>query len=776
MEVNAKTYHVIGKNLPRVDAVDKVTGRAEYLPDLIRPHMLYGHILRSTIPHGRIVNIDTSRAEQLPGVKAVIIAQDIPDTLFGFQMGMANKSPLARNKVRYVGDEIAAVAATSEEVAQEACALIECEIQPLPAIFDLEKALLPGAPVIHEGSPNNISGEVHKVFGDVDRGFAESDHVFEATYRTTAVPHCCMETRGALAEIDLQGRLTLWTTTQFPHVLKEIMISTLAMPGKNIRILKASMGGGFGARQSMDAIDPIAVHLARKSGHPVRIIKSRQEEFISGRLRYPMIITAKTGVSREGKLLAKQVNIITDGGAYNDQGLAVTTSAGSKITGIYRVANIRIDGKVVFTNKVWGGAFRGYGNPQVTFALETQMDEIAKTLGMDPLELRLKNANQPGDVSVAGAKFVSCGFEECLRKSTQASNWKQKRNHKAAGDGARKRGIGMAACIHTGGGGVSAHAGNFSSAVIKVEGDGSVDLMTGVPDIGQGSDTVLAQIAAEQLGVNLDDMRVHSADTALTPSTQGVRGSRETFMAGNAAKLAAAKAKAELLRRASLMLEISQEELDSAEGKIYVKTDPKRCITVAEAASKPMFERASSFPMGVPIVAAAVYTDPVSQLSDKTTGYGNICPTWTWAVQVVEVEVDKETGQVIVLKVVAANDVGKAINPMAVEGQIEGSVVQGMGMALTEQLIWDKDRGVVLNPNFADDKLPTTMDTPEIQTILVETNDPLGPFGAKGIGEIALVATPAAIANAIYDAIGVHIKELPITPEKVLIALREKGK
>jgi CO/xanthine dehydrogenase Mo-binding subunit len=470
------------------------------------------------------------------------------------------------------------------------------------------------------------------------------------------------------------------------------------------------------------------------------------------------------------------VDILTDGGAYNDQGLAVTTSAGSKITGIYRVPNIRIDGRVVFTNKVWGGAFRGYGNPQVTFALETQMDEIAEALGMDPLDLRLKNANRPGEVSVAGARFPSCGFRECLTQSAEKSRWKDKRKTAKRGAGVKVRGIGMAACIHTGGGGVSAHAGNFSSAFLKVEGDGSVDLLTGVPDIGQGSDTVLAQIAAEELGVRLDEVRVHSADTALTPSTQGVRGSRETFMAGNAAKLAAAKAKAELLKRAGAMLKVSPEELEAAAGVIYLKSDPKRTVSVAKAASQPMFERASSFPMGVPVVAAATYTDPVSQISDKATGYGNICPTWTWGVQVIEVEVDTETGQVSVLKVVAANDVGRAINPMAAEGQIEGAVVQGMGMALTEQLIWDKERGVVLNPTLADDKLPTTMDVPHIETILVESHDPLGPFGAKGIGEIGLVPTPAAIANAIYHAAGVRIRELPMTPEKILNALREKGR
>jgi CO/xanthine dehydrogenase Mo-binding subunit len=390
---------------------------------------------------------------------------------------------------------------------------------------------------------------------------------------------------------------------------------------------------------------------------------------------------------------------------------------------------------------------------------------MAEELGIDPLEMRLLNANQPGDVTVSGTSLTSCGFSECLNRATGAAGWKEKRGK------IKPRGIGMAGFIHTGGGGISAHGGNFSSAFLKVEYDGSVDLMTGVPDVGQGSDTVLAQIAAEELGVRFEDVRVHAGDTAITPSTQGVRGSRETFVAGNAVKLAAAQAKGQLLERAASLMGVPKEELDAAEGKIFVKSSPDRAITVGDAASKPMFDRSSSFPMGVPIVASACYTDPVSELADKTTGYGNICPTWVFGAQVAEVEVDTETGQVTVLRVVAAHDVGKAINPMAIEGQLEGSIAQGVGMALTEKMIWEK--GTVLNQQFADYKLPTPQDVPRVETILVETDDPNGPFGAKGVGEAGLVPTAAAIANAVYDAVGVRFRELPITPEKILRALKK---
>lgn len=763
-----KKFSVIGNRMPRIDAIDQVTGRAQFIPDLMRHNMLHGAIVRSPIPHGRILQVDTTKSKRVPGVKAVITANDIPNTRFGFQMGEANKRPLTGDKVRYIGDELAAVAAETEEAAQEACSLIQVELEPLPALFDPESALQPGAPLIHIDKPGNISGEVHRIFGDVGEGFLKSDHIFEATYRTTGVAHCCMETRGALAEFDNQGRLTLWSTTQFPHVLREIMSCVLQLPIGKIRVCKAHIGGGFGSRQSMDPVDPICAFLAQKSGRPVKLIKTRSEEFVSDRIRYPMVITVKTGVTSDGVIMARQVNILTDGGAYNDQGLAVTASAASRCVNLYRVPYVKFDGKVVFTNKVFGGAFRGYGGPQIIFGIESQMDEIAEELGIDPLKLRLLNANQKGDVTVGGARFASCGFAECLNQSAAVAGWKEKRGK------LKPRGIGMASFIHTGAGSINAHGGSFSAAFVKVEYDGSVDLMTGVPDIGQGSDTALAQIAAEELGVRFEDVRVHAGDTAITPSTQGVRGSRETFVAGNAVKLAAQQVKLQLLERAASLLAIGKEGLDIADGKIYVKSNPEQFVTVAQAAGKPMFDRSSAFPLGVPVLASACYMDPVSELPDKATGYGNPSPAWVFGTQVAEVEVDVKTGIVSVLRVVAAHDVGRAINPMAIEGQLEGSIAQGVGMALTERVIWES--GAVLNQQLADYKLPTTLDVPQITSILVETDDPYGPFGAKGVGEAGLVPTAAAIANAIYDAIGVRIRELPITPEKVLTAMKKIGK
>lgn len=761
-----KEFHTIGKRTPRIDAIDQVTGRAPFLPDLRPPNMLYGAILRSQIAHGRIHNIDTQAAEQVPGVKAIITSADSSNTCVGFYMAVANKECLISDKVRYIGDDIAAVAAESEEAAQEACSRIKVDLEPLPAVFDPQEALKPGAPLIHEDSPGNIAGEIHKEFGEVDAGFAKADRVFEAIYQTNAVAHCCLETRGTLAEVDAHGRLTIWTTTQIPHVLREMLSAVLELPVGNIRVRKAHVGGGFGSRQSSDSIDPICAILALKSGRPVRLIKNRIEEFTTDRMRYPMTMTLRTGVKSNGRITACHADILTDAGAYQDQGMAITGHALSRIDHCYRIPCAKMDAKVVFTNKVYGGAFRGYGNPQITFAIESQMDEIAAALGIDPLELRIMNACHEGFVSVSGTKISSCGLTESLERSASEAGWNAKRGK------SNKRGIGMACFVHSGGGGAWAHGANFSSAVLKVEYDGSVDLITGVPDVGQGSMTTLAMIAAEVIGIDVKEVRVHSGDTGIAPVALGARGSRETFLGGNAVKLAAQDAKCELLSRAALMLEVPAEKLDSGGGKFFIKSQPERSVTIAQAAAKATHDKASAFPMGVPVVASACYIDTVSEVADLTSGYGNPCPTYCFGTQVAEVEVDTDSGQVTVIRVVAAHDVGKAINPMAIEGQLEGSVAQGVGFALTEQVIWED--GVVKNPKLTAYNLPTTMDVPDVTSIIIETHEAEGPFGAKGIGEAGLIPTAGAIVNAIYDAIGVRIRELPVTPEKILTALEKK--
>jgi 4-hydroxybenzoyl-CoA reductase alpha subunit len=751
-------YQVIGKSSPRIDGKAKATGRATYLADLQLPRMLYGKVLRSPIPHGQILHIDTTKAEKIRGVKAIITGKQVPKIPFGFSHYRPNKLSLEDKKVRYIGDEVAALAAVDEDIAEEAIGMIKVDYKELPALFGPEEAMEPGAVKIHEDVEQNIAGRVYREFGNIDEGLRISDLVFEDTYETQGVAHCCMETRGALAYFDGSGKLTLFSTTQFPHVLQDLLSKALNFPHGKIRVIKTFIGGAFGSRMSMDPIDVIAPLLAQKALSPVKITNSRQEEFSASRFRYPMKVYLKTGVKKDGILIARYGRVITDNGAYSNQGVTVTESACGKFIALYPAPHIKVEALIAYTNKSWGAAFRGYGGPQVHFAIESQIDTIAEGLGMDPMELRLKNVIQSGDRTIHGWKIGSCGLEECIRKSAEASGWKAKR-----GKG-KNRGIGMASMIHTGGGSKQAHGTNFSSAIIKAQNDGSVDVFTGAADLGQGSDTMVAQIVAEILGLSPFDVNVVSADTDLTPPSLGARGSRQTFMEGNAIRLAALDVKKQILEQASKVLNERVEDLELKDKEVYLKKRKDKSIPISAVVD--------IFGGGVPIVGKSHYIDTLSTGVDSK-GYGNFGPTYTFGAHVLEVEVDPETGYVKILNVVAAHDVGKLINPMSAEGQIEGGVSQGIGFGLTEKIEWDE--GKVTNPSFLGYKIPNVLDMPTIRTIFVETNDPYGPFGAKGLAEPGLIPTAPALANAIYDAVGVRVKSLPITPEKILKGIREKN-
>lgn len=753
-----KDYQIIGKSVPRIEAKLKATGKAQFLADLELPQMLYGKVLRSPIAHGKILHVDTSKARRLVGVKAVITGKDIPKIPFGFSPDAANKCPLERETVRFIGDEVAAVAAVDEDVAEEAIELISAEYEELPAIFDPEEAMQPNAIQIHEGIKQNLAGTVHRAFGDVEEGFKESKYIFEDKFETQGLAHCCAETRGSLAFFDHNGKLTIWATTQFSHILQDVLSRALGLSHGKIRVIKTHLGGGFGARMPMDPIDAISAILSMNTLRPVKILNTREEEFGSNRLRYPMVIHLKTGVGKDGTFLVRCARIITDNGAYYNQGLSVTASAAGKLIALYRVNNARVDGYVVYTNKSWGSASRGYGGPQVHFAVESQIDIIAEKMGMDPMDIRLKNANQPGDKTVHGWEITSCGLEECINKASQFAGWKEKKGK------LENRGMGMACAIHTGGG--SRQSGyNFSSVFLKMKNDGTIDLFTGSADIGQGSDTILAQIAAEVLGLSIGDINIVSSDTDLTPPDLGARATRQTYMTGMAVKIAAEDVKKQILIKASKILNRETKDLDIKDRKICVSDHPEETIELSKIASAYLDEN--------PIVGKATYIDQVSTQSDAS-GYGNFAPAYIFGCQVVEVVVDPETGYVKPLNVVAAHDLGKAINPVAAEGQIEGGVMQGIGSALIEKLVWEG--GKITNPNFLGYRIPTSLDAVPINTILVESNDPNGPFGAKGLGEACIVPTAPAVANAIYDAVGVRIKTLPITPEKILAELEKRKK
>ncbi len=753
-------YSAIGKSIPGVDSAQKARGEASYISDVRLSGMLHGKILRSPFPHAKILNIDVSAAKKLPGVKAVITAADTPCIHFCINPAWANKMPLQEDKVRFIGDEVAAVAALSEEAAQDALELIRVDYEELPALFDIDEALAPGASLIHK-EEGNISFSFAREFGDVDKAFGEAHLVVEDEFETQPAAHFCMEPRGCVASWD-GSKLTVWSTTQTPHPMRYELAQTLEVPVNRIKIIDKFVGGGFGSRMGIDSIDIVSSILAMKTGRPVRIVNTREEELETSRCRYPMKIKLKTGCRKDGRLIAREGFVQTDNGAYNGHGIAITGNACAKMVQLYSIPNVRYEGRVVYTNKLWGGAFRGYGGPQAHFAMESQMDMIAEGLGMDPLELRLINANKTGQTSAAGNVFVSCGLGECIEKAAAEVGY-QKRDELPA-----NRGVGFSSMIH-GGGGVKYFYGqntNYSDALIKLNNGGKADLLIGSTDHGQGAYTILAQIAAEELGIEAKEINVVSGDTDATPPCLGLWGSRQTFVAGNAVRNAAADAKSALLEAVADRLEASPEELEIKDGSVSVKEHPENRITFEDAV------RYSYEIKGRPLAGRGYYDDPNSQPPDPNTGYGNTCPTYTFACHAVEVEVNPETGEVRVLKLAAAHDVGRAINPLMVEGQIEGGAAQGLGFGLMEELVWDYGR--VITGSAIDYKIPSSQDVPDIVPIIVESIDPYGPFGAKGVGEPGLVPTAPAIANAVYNAVGVRIKSRPITPEKVLAALKSK--
>lgn len=753
------SFSIIGKNIPRVDAIEKATGCAKFVPDIGLPRMLDGKILRSPFPHAKILNIDTSKAEKLKGVKAVITARDTPKIKFCAYLGLpANKLPLQDEKVRFIGDEVAAVAAVDEDAAQEALDLIEVDYEELPKVFDPKKAMEPGAPRIHD-SERNISAHITRHFGDVQKGFIASDLVFEDEFVSPAEAICCLETHGAIAEFDQSGNLTFWSSTQVPYQMQAHLAVVLNMPSYKIRVIKPHVGGGFGNKTCLHPMDVICALLAKKAGRPVKLVLERDEEFETARTRYPVIIKLKTGVKKDGTIIARDSVVIVDNGAYDNKGASITEYIGIFGGCLYRVPNIRFEGYLVYTNKQWCDSYRGRGNPQPTFAIESQMDTIARELGLDPVELRLKNVNRLGDTTVFGIKINSSAHADCIENAAKAIKWREKKNGKQNG-----RGVGIASMIHTGGGVKGLLPSHYSDAILRVNIDGSVNLLTGESDVGQGSDTVLAIIVAEELGVKFEHVRVAPIDTRYVPTSLGTWGTRITFMGGNAVKIAAANAKKQILEVAGEIMRCNVDELEIKDSVIFVRGSLNDSIPLSDVTKFSYRNKNKA------IMSRGFYEDQISTPSDPETSFGNLFPTITFGAHAVEIEVDNNTGMVKILNFVACHDIGRAINPQAVEGQIEGGIAQGIGYAITEEVKYDN--GKVLNPNFVDYKILTATEMPRPEIILLETIDQNGPFGAKGVAEPALVPTAPAISNAIYDAVGVQIRELPITPEKILNGLK----
>jgi len=764
-----KTTSPVGKSVPRIDARQKVTGEAVYVFDLKFPGMLAGKMLRSPHAHARIVKIDTSKAEKLPGVRAVVTAEDTPKIKFGsneyFFPYTVDQYPLEFEKVRYIGDEIAAVAAVDEATAERALSLIEVEYEVLPAVFDPVEAMKPGAPQIHTAR-NNIGVMLPVCFGDPDRALRESDYVHEDLFVLPSAAHAALEPHVSIGQYEVSAnRITLWSSTQAPFKIREAMAKTLKMQEADIRVIKLNVGGGFGGKLEMFPMDFCACLLSKKcGGAPVKMMCTRQEVFSCTRRKHPMIYKLKSGVKKDGTLMAITGEVIADGGAYCSYGPTVIAAGIMRFMMVYQLKNIRLFGSRVYTNNPISGAIRGFGGVQSGFAIESHMDMLARGIGMDPAEFRLKNATDPNTMTINKMILSSNGLKDCIRKAVEISGWKEKYGVKKEEAPGVFRGIGLGIAADVMGSKMyKSH--ESAGSIIKVEEDGSVYLFTGAADTGQGSDTAMAQIAAHELGVAYERIRIKAADTEITPFDTGSFASRVTFISGNATKNAATDAKRQILDVAAQELKLDAQDLDIKDEQVVNKKSGKALFSFDQAVVL-----CYSFNYGRLIIGRGNY-NPKTTPIDFRTGEGNISGSYGFEAQIAEVEVDTKTGRVKVLKMYDVHDIGYPINPASVHGQIEGSIVMGLGYTLHEDLKFKEGR--VVNPSFSKYRIPRSTEMIPIESVFIETNDPQGPFGAKGMGEASLLPTAAAIANAIYDAVGVQIKDLPITPQKVLAALKD---
>lgn len=745
-------YSVVGKRLPLKDAPEKVTGRALFTGDMTLPGMLYARILRSPYAHARVLRVDTSRAERLPGVKAVLSRNNAPRIKVPMTLGMPSDKVAFDDEVRYVGDEVAAVAAVSELIAGEALKLIKVDYEELPAVFDPEEATRPGAPPVHEDKPDNIGILRATESGNVETGFREADYIFEETFRTSSQRHASMETHCALASFDAAGKLTVWTPTQVPYQVQAILAGYLGIPMSRVRVVIPYCGGGFGGKLDM-LVEHTAALLSRMAGQPVKLVLGREDEFSATLCRQPFVINLKMGVRRDGTLTAIEAHATSNEGAYMYKGLIIIAIAGNSMTRVYRCPNTKYEGRGVYTNTTPAGAFRGFSSPPAYFAVESMVDMIAEQLGMDPVEFRRKNFRTVGEPSRVGTPITSSGFDECLSRGAELIGW-ERRGRPGESGGTKKRGMGMSGIAH--GSGKRPSESDYSTAFVRINEDGTAHLFIGTADLGTGSNTTLAQIAAEELGLSLDDVGVTAGDTDATPFDEGAMASRTLHVAGGAVRAAAADARHQIFSRAAGKLGVQPEALEVKNKRIFIRDDYGKGLAISELAREARKAKEGA----ITFLGKASFEDPVS--------------AQTFGAHFAEVEVDTETGRVEVLKLVAVHDVGKAINPLVVEGQIEGGATQGIGYAMMEEPVTSNSTGEMLNSSFSSYLIMTALDMPEIESGFSEPVDPTGPFGAKGVGEPPLEGVAPAIANAIYNATGVRLMEIPITAEKVLKALRDK--
>ncbi|MDR3671159.1 MAG: xanthine dehydrogenase molybdenum-binding subunit XdhA [Holophaga sp.] len=757
---------IVGKSVQRLDAIEKVTGRARYSEDFFERDMLVGKVLRSPHAHAVVKRIDVSKAKALPGVEAVILPKDLPSIKFPtaghpWSLDAAHRDVADRliltEKARFVGDAIAAVVAVDLLTAEKALRLIEVEYEVLPFVLTPEDAMKEGAPVLHEERPSNIVSSFGTQFGDLEADLRNADRVFEGEYETSIVQHCHLENQTAFAYQDSHGRVVINSSTQIPHIVRRIVAQALGLSWGRVQVIKPYIGGGFGAKQDV-VIEPlVAAMCLAVHGRPVRCTFTREEVFIDSRTRHSMKIHLRIACSNAGMLQGIEVKLLSNTGAYASHGHSIAMSSGSKFRPLYYFRSFKFEPKTVYTNLPVAGAMRGYGVPQMFFALESLMEDIARELKLDPIEFRKQNLISVGYEDPLTKNIVrSFGIPECIAKGKALIHWDEKKREYAHQTGHLRRGLGMACFAYASG--THPVGLELAGARIVMHQDGSVTLQVGATEIGQGSDTVFAQITAEVLGLPMDMVHVVTVqDTDISPFDTGAYASRQTFITGIAVRKAALEARDQVLAIAARKCGLNPEELDIRDCEIVEKALGRTLCTLEDVAMDSYYDR--------------IYADPIK--SDVSANVRT--NAMSYGVTFMAVEVDMQTGKIEVLELFNVHDSGQIINPKLAEGQVHGGVSMALGMALLEQMLFDPATGKPLNNNLLDYKLPTILDTPKIHAAFVETFDAAGSFGSKSLGECPVISPAPALRNAVLDATGVAFHRIPLYPQAVFETFKEMG-
>ncbi len=754
---------LIGQRVRKPDAPDKATGKTRYINDMVLPQMLIGKVLFAGRPHARIVRIDTDAARKLPGVHAVLTGKDAAGLKFGF----VRDNVALKDKVRCEHDEIAAVAAETDEIATRALGLIEVEYEDLPGVFTPEAGAREGAPLVHDDFAGNRSLHFEFKDGDLAAAEAASDLIVDNVFRPHHVTHCCMGTSCAIADFDHNGKLTIWTQTQYPYNYKMDLAPALGIDPGDIRVIQPPVGGAFGSKLDVYPYEPIAALLAKKTGRPVKVLYTREEEFKASPTRQAAIIHMRTGCTRDGVLTFRSADVLLDNGAYTSWGPTIPVIMMRTTSGHYRVPVVDFKAQAIYTNNPYAGSFRGYGNVQTTWATAQQIDMLAEMVDMDPLEFRLKNAQVSGETTPQKSFLRECAFVECLETAASASDYSRKHKEYAAlrdAPGRYKKGIGLASSIHNAGG-AKIHKSDGIGTILKVDDYARVTVITGASEIGQGIDAVITLIAAEELGVPLEHVTLVNNDSDIAPWDVGVHASRTTFIAGNGARRAARKAKTQILNAAEKFLEESAQNLDLRGGWVVRASDGTALIKLERLLRQMHFQAEPELVMVTDYYEPRSEPEGARHISDHSAAYAH-------AVHVAEITVDTLTGEIKVNKVTVAQDVGRVINRMGLEGQVEGGIAIGLGYAISENM--RIENGMLTNPSFRDYKLITAPEMPELEMHFIESDCAEGPYGAKGISELPTIVIAPAVANALYNATGVRIFDPPMTPETVARAIHEK--